>query len=86
MRRITFRYRLALVLAIAMFLFVPMLLAPAQAARRLWSLEETTRYYSDATYTTLVGKCVENGCTGQVTCWGVESDFTRQSNRVISCP
>jgi hypothetical protein len=85
MRRTTFRSRPVLVLALAMFFFLPMLLAPARAARPIWSLEETTRYYSDATYTTLVGKCVENGCTGQVSCWGVETDFIRQSNRVISC-
>ena len=82
MRKTTFRYRLAL--ALTMFLFLSMLLVPAQATV-IWSYELTTRYYSDATHTTLVGKCVENGCTGQITCWGIETEFIVNSNRVIWC-
>ncbi len=59
--------------------------APAVKSRPLYSVLEEERYYSDATYSTLVGKCVENGCTGAYSCWGQQTEFVVNYTRGIVC-
>jgi hypothetical protein len=50
-----------------------------------YGVETTDRYYSDATYSTLVGKCVENECKGTYVCTGTQTEFVQTSTRGILC-
>jgi hypothetical protein len=47
-----------------------------------------SKYYSDATYTTLVGQCNDSDCTGQITCWGTETIYERDTTSCCAnfCP
>lgn len=45
----------------------------------------TEYYYSDATYTTQVGKCVENECKGTYVCSGTQTEFMQSSSRGVLC-
>jgi hypothetical protein len=54
-------------------------------ARVCYAIEHTERYYSDATYSHLVGRCVENECRGTYVCSGQQTDFVRGSTRGITC-
>jgi hypothetical protein len=51
----------------------------------LWAEKTTYTYYSDATFSTVVGRCVENGCTGTITCSGQQTEFETTSTVPISC-
>jgi len=50
-----------------------------------YGVETTDHYYSDATYTTLVSKCVENECKGTYVCTGPETEFVRTTTRGMLC-
>ena len=50
-----------------------------------YGVETTERYYSDATYTVQVGKCIENECRGTYICTGQQTDFVQGSSRGILC-
>lgn len=59
---------------VALIAALPSLVAPPECA----ALSVVTeRYYSDATYSVLVGQCVDNMCTGQYSCSGVTSDYMK---------
>lgn len=51
----------------------------------LWAEKTTERYYSDGTYTTEVGRCVDNGCTGSYTCTGIQTQWVKTTTQIISC-
>lgn len=58
------------------------LLAPAEAsAARRYGIIETETFYSDASLTTRVGRCVENSCTGQFYCTGTITDYSTYTIR-----
>jgi hypothetical protein len=44
---------------------------------------ETETFYSDATYTTQVGRCVTNDCNGTYTCTGQQTAYSKTTIRVI---
>lgn len=50
-----------------------------------YGVETTERYYSDATLSTLVGKCVENECKGTYVCTGTQTEFVTTSTRGMLC-
>jgi len=50
-----------------------------------YGVETTERYYSDATYTTVVGKCVENECKGTYVCSGIQTEFVQTNTRGMLC-
>lgn len=61
---------------VALIAAVPALLAPS----RCEALQVITeRYYSDATYSVLVGTCRENMCTGESWCSGEITEFVKFS-------
>ena len=74
------------VLALALTLLATTLglLFPSKALA-LWAEKTTYTYYSDATYSTQVGRCVENGCTGAITCSGQQTEFETTSTVPIRC-
>jgi hypothetical protein len=61
-----------LLLVLATFM---VLLVPAQAYAACCGHKITERYYSDASYTTLVGTCVDNECAGTYTCTGQQTAY-----------
>ena len=54
-------------------------------ALALWAERTTYNYYSDATHTVRVGRCVENGCTGVTTCSGQITEFETSTTVPIAC-
>jgi Family of unknown function (DUF6289) len=59
---------------VALVAAVPVLLTPP----RCEALQVITeRYYSDDTYSVLVGSCTENHCTGAYSCWGEVTDYVK---------
>lgn len=54
-------------------------------AYALWADKTTERYFSDGTYTTEVGRCVDNGCTGTYTCTGTQTQWVTTTTQIISC-
>jgi hypothetical protein len=73
------------VLLITLFLFSA-IASSDKAFAICYAEEHTDRYYSDGTFTDLVGECVENGCTGSFACWGHQTDFVKGSTRALACP
>ena len=71
------RYRLRL-LALAALLVLPALLSTPRPAWALIIHDE--RYYSDGTYTVLVGECYDNPCSGVTWCTGQITDFVKTKN------
>lgn len=68
----------ALVLALALSA-TALLTAPEPA--EAWGIIETETFYSDATYSTIVGRCVENTCRGTYSCTGTITDFSKTTIR-----
>lgn len=77
---------LSLVLTLALLATTLALVIFPIEAWALWAEKTTYKYYSDATYTVKVGQCVENGCTGAITCSGQQTEFETTSTVPISCP
>ena len=73
------------VLVILLVVLISASTPPAVKSRVMYSVLEEERYYSDATYTTLVGRCVENGCTGAYSCSGQQTEFVVNYTRGIVC-
>jgi hypothetical protein len=69
----TFR-GLALLGLLTLFAASPALLFPSPAAA--YGVIETETFYSDATYTTRVGRCIENSCLGTYGCTGTITDYS----------
>jgi hypothetical protein len=65
---------LALVCLLALFAAFPALFFPSKAAA--YGIIETETFYSDATLTTRVGRCVENTCTGTYSCTGTITSYS----------
>jgi len=65
---------LALVCLLALFAVSPALLFPPAAAA--YGVIETEDFYSDASLTTHVGRCVENSCRGTYVCSGTITDYS----------
>ena len=57
----------------------PLLMTPSQACA--WGIIETETFYSDATLSHIVGRCVENYCTGSFSCTGTITDFSKTTFR-----
>jgi hypothetical protein len=57
----------------------PALMTPSRACA--WGIIETETFYSDATYSHIVGRCVENSCTGTYSCSGTITDFSKTTIR-----
>lgn len=57
-------------LATSMVLFVPREAYAFCCGHRI-----TERYYSDASFTTQVGQCIEDECAGTYTCTGEQTQF-----------
>jgi len=55
------------------------LFTPSQACA--WGIIETETFYSDASLTTRVGRCIENSCTGTFSCTGTITDFSTTTIR-----
>jgi len=51
------------------------LLTPRKAYAACCGHRTTEKYYSDATYTTLVGTCIDDECAGTYTCTGTQTAF-----------
>lgn len=77
--------RLALVAVLFVFVGFSLSNAPTSMAFLCYSVETTDRYYSDATHTTLVGKCVENECKFTYVCSGQQTEFVVTTTRGILC-
>jgi hypothetical protein len=58
----------------------PALITPSRACA--WGIIETETFYSDATYSQIVGRCVENSCTGTYSCSGTLTDYSKTTIRV----
>ncbi len=58
---------------------------PASAAPLCWDTADTDTYYSDATYTVVVGSCTLNNCSGAYTCTGITSQWVQYTWRRIPC-
>ena len=65
---------LSLLCLLTLFAAFPALLAPSPAAA--YGVIETEDFYSDATLTTHVGRCVENSCRGTYVCSGTITDYS----------
>lgn len=59
---------------------VPALMAPSRACA--WGLIETETFYSDASLTTRVGRCIENSCLGTYSCTGTITNYSTTTIRV----
>ena len=57
----------------------PAFMTPSQACA--WGIIETETFYSDASLTTRVGRCIENSCTGTFSCTGTITDFSTTTIR-----
>lgn len=62
---------------VALIAAIPALLSPPPCEALV---VVTERYYSDDTYSVLVGSCTENHCTGQSSCWGEMTDYVKFSS------
>jgi hypothetical protein len=71
------RFRLRLLL-LATVLVLPALLTTARPAWALIVHDE--KYYSDATYTVLVGECYDNPCSGESWCTGQFTIYEKDRN------
>jgi hypothetical protein len=82
MKRSTKLRTLTLMGLIGLFCAFPALLAPTPA--HALGLIETDTFYSDATYTLVVGRCVERACGGgySFTCTGSMTDFVKATFRI----
>lgn len=76
---------LVLVLVLAVFIGFSFANTSTSLAFICYAVETTDKYYSDATHTTLVGKCVENECKFTYSCWGQQTDFVVTTTRGILC-
>ena len=67
-------------LALCGLLAAAPLFTPSRACA--WGIIETETFYSDATYSHIVGRCVENSCIGTYSCTGTITDFSKTTIRV----
>ena len=74
-RNLRVRVRLLL---LAVLLVLPALLTTARPAWALIVHDE--KYYSDGTYTVLVGECYDNPCTGESWCTGQITAYEKIRN------
>jgi hypothetical protein len=58
----------------------PALMAPSRACA--WGYIETETFYSDATYSHIVGRCIDNACQGTYSCTGIITDYSKTTFRV----
>jgi len=75
----TRRIALLIMLVIALTTSI-ILLVPAKADAICCGRRITEHYYSDATYTTQVGTCIDNECTGTYTCTGTQTIYERDTS------
>lgn len=80
MRKTTKLRTLALLGLLGLFAAFPTLITPKRALA--YGLIETETFYSDATYSTVVGRCVDNGCTGTYTCSGTMTNYSKVTTRL----
>ena len=71
---------LGLLALLGLFAAFPSLISPKPA--RALGLIETETFYSDATYSHVVGRCVDNSCTGQSSCTGQITDYSKVTTRI----
>ena len=76
---------LSLVFALALLATSLALIVFPTNAWALWAEKTTYTYYSDATYSVQVGRCVENGCTGAISCTGQQTEFETTSTVPLHC-
>lgn len=79
MRKITKLRGVALFGLLALFAAFPALVSPAQVIA--YGVIETETFYSDATYSTIVGRCIENSCRGTYSCTGTITDYSKVTVR-----
>lgn len=80
MRRITKLRGLALFGLLGIFAAFPTLISPEPALA--YGLIETETFYSDGTYTTIVGRCIDNSCRGTYTCTGTMTSYSKVTVRI----
>jgi hypothetical protein len=80
MRKITKLRTLALLGLLGLFAAFPTLITPKRALA--YGIIETETFYSDATYTTIVGRCVDNDCTGTHYCTGTITNYSKTTIRI----
>ena len=80
MRRTTKLRGLALFGLLGAFAAFPTLVSPKPALA--YGLIETETFYSDATYTTIVGRCIDNSCRGTYTCTGTITNYSKTTVRI----
>jgi len=73
--------KLIFALALIAFFAAPL----AQAAPLCWETQDTETYYSDATYTTIVGSCVYNNCYLTQSCTGTVTQWVKYTWKRIPC-
>jgi len=80
MRKTTKLRTLALLGLLGLFAAFPTLITPKRALA--YGLIETETFYADATYSLVVGRCVDNGCTGAHYCSGTITDYSKVTTRI----
>lgn len=80
MRKTTKLRTLALLGLLGLFAAFPTLITPKRALA--YGLIETETFYSDATYSHIVGRCVDNSCTGSYTCSGTITNYSKVTTRI----
>jgi hypothetical protein len=70
----TTRTALLIMLLIALTASI-VILVPAKAYAACCGWRTTERYYSDATFTTQVGTCIDDECAGTYTCTGTQTAY-----------
>jgi hypothetical protein len=65
---------------LALALSVTALLTAPEPAK-CWGIIETETFYSDATHSTVVGRCIDNSCRGTYSCTGTITDFSTTTIR-----
>jgi len=79
MRKSTTLRGLALLGLLTLCAAAPALFSPAPAVA--WGIIETETFYSDGTYSTIVGRCVENSCQGTYSCTGTITNYSKVTIR-----
>jgi hypothetical protein len=59
--------------------------SPAKAAPLCWAFNDIETFYSDATYTTVVGSCTYDDCYFTYTCTGSSSAYVKYSIKRRPC-
>jgi hypothetical protein len=80
MRKTTKLRGLALFGLLGLCYSFPTLITPRCAMA--YGLIETETFYSDDTYSTIVGRCVDNSCRGTYICSGTMTEFSKVTTRL----